>query len=94
VPSSDVAPIERIEDIPEELRGLFVEVVKASRHVADDEIKSLYRKLAAVRSVLADRERELRQVKGPCSNRFCCLHFAHSGPCNTDSRPNATGDVQ
>lgn len=36
---------------------------------------------AALRSVLADRERELLDLKGPCSNRACPLHYAHSGPC-------------
>jgi hypothetical protein len=33
------APIERIEDIPAELRDLFITHVKASRHVADGDIK-------------------------------------------------------
>lgn len=40
-------------------------------------------KLAAVRFVLAERERELLELKGPCSNAACCLHYAHAGPCNT-----------
>jgi hypothetical protein len=31
--------------------------------------------------VLADRERELLELKGPCSNSTCPLHYAHSGPC-------------
>lgn len=34
-------------------------------------------------SVLADRERELLDLNGPCSNRQCRLHLAHSGPCDT-----------
>jgi hypothetical protein len=28
------------------------------------------------------RERELLELKGPCSNKECRLHYAHSGPCN------------
>ncbi len=38
--------------------------------------------LAATKDVLADRERELLKLKGPCSNRRCRLHYAHSGPCD------------
>lgn len=41
--------------------------------------------LDAARAVLADRERELMELKGPCSNGACRLHYAHSGPC--DCRP-------
>ena len=37
--------------------------------------------LAALRSVLADREAELLEVKGPCSNGACSLHHTHRGPC-------------
>lgn len=36
---------------------------------------------SSLRAVLADRERELLELKGPCSNRTCGLHYAHSGPC-------------
>ena len=39
-------------------------------------------KLAAAKAVLADRERELLELKGPCSNKKCRLHYAHSGPCD------------
>lgn len=39
-------------------------------------------KLAATKAVLADREAELLALKGPCSNRTCRLHYAHSGPCD------------
>lgn len=35
----------------------------------------------ALKVVLADRERELWDLKGPCSNKECRLHYAHSGPC-------------
>jgi len=40
-------------------------------------------RLRAVISILAERERELLQVKGPCSFKECRLHYAHSGPCDT-----------
>ena len=39
--------------------------------------------VAAAHAVLADRERELLDLKGPCSNSRCRLHYAHSGPCDT-----------
>lgn len=38
--------------------------------------------LNATKAVLADRERELLELKGPCSNKTCRLHRAHSGPCD------------
>lgn len=38
--------------------------------------------VSAALSVLADRERELLELKGPCTNGRCRLHRAHSGPCN------------
>lgn len=49
----------------------------------------------AAKAVLADRERELLELKGPCSGGQvgvgpCRLHYAHSGPC--DIRPSA-GDT-
>ena len=37
---------------------------------------------AAAKSVLVDRERELLELKGPCSSSSCRLHYAHSGPCD------------
>lgn len=43
---------------------------------------------AALRGILADRERELLALKGPCSTSRCRLHYAHSGPC--DTRPART----
>jgi hypothetical protein len=39
--------------------------------------------IAGLRTILADRERELLEIKGPCSNGACRLHYAHSGPCDT-----------
>jgi len=41
-----------------------------------------------VAALTADRDR-LREgnanlaLKGPCRNKCCCLHYAHSGPCDT-----------
>jgi len=42
----------------------------------------LLAKLKAARFVCAERERELLELKGPCSNDACRLHYAHSGPCD------------
>jgi hypothetical protein len=39
-------------------------------------------KLKATEFVLAVRERELLAIKGPCSNKHCPLHYAHSGLCD------------
>jgi hypothetical protein len=36
-------------------------------------------KYESTKAVLAERERELLELKGPCST--CPLHYAHSGPC-------------
>jgi hypothetical protein len=36
----------------------------------------------AARFVCAERERELLDLKGPCSTNNCRLHYAHSGPCH------------
>jgi len=41
--------------------------------------------LNATRAVLAEREAELLELKGPCSGsagQLCRLHFAHRGPCD------------
>lgn len=40
-------------------------------------------RLRAAAAVLAIREKELLDLKGPCSNKACPLHYAHSGPCDT-----------
>jgi hypothetical protein len=45
--------------------------------------------VAATKHVLADRERELLSLKGPCSSTLCRLHFAHSGPCDAKSGAEA-----
>jgi hypothetical protein len=38
--------------------------------------------VVAAEAVLAERERELLELKGPCSNKQCRSHYAHSGPCD------------
>ena len=38
--------------------------------------------VGALRTVLADREKELLNIQGPCSNTRCRLHKAHIGPCD------------
>lgn len=38
--------------------------------------------LDAAKSVLADREKELLELKGPCTTEYCRLHRAHSGICH------------
>lgn len=38
--------------------------------------------VARLETILRDRERELLELKGPCSCKGCKLHYAHSGPCN------------
>jgi hypothetical protein len=38
--------------------------------------------IIALRNVLAVREEELLSLKGPCRNKTCRLHYAHSGPCD------------
>lgn len=43
--------------------------------------RALHAALEAAQAVLRERERELLTLKGPCSNRSCELHHAHSGPC-------------
>ena len=46
------------------------------------EYRDLLAKLAATKRVLAERERELREIRGCCSWMACRLHLAHSGPCD------------
>jgi hypothetical protein len=42
----------------------------------------LVTQLGSARAILAERERELLELKGPCTLKSCKLHYAHSGPCN------------
>lgn len=50
--------------------------VRVQSHKGDCSLSS------ALRFVLAERERELLELKGPCSNALCRLHYAHAGPCH------------
>lgn len=54
------------------------------REIRDDLAKEIDKagRISATRAVLADRERELLELKGPCSSAGCRLHYAHSGPCD------------
>ncbi len=51
--------------------------------------------LDATRALLAIREAELLGLCGPCSNRGCRLHRAHSGPCDLlgPVEPNTEGSA-
>jgi hypothetical protein len=44
-------------------------------------------RVLSLQFVLAERERELLELKGPCSNQSCPLHYAHSGPCDQKAQP-------
>lgn len=48
--------------------------------------------LHATQFVLGERERELLELKGPCSNQACRLHYAHAGPCDVIDSGSRTGD--
>lgn len=50
--------------------------------VRHEEGAALKRRVEILESVLEDRERELLELKGPCSSKQCRLHYAHSGPCD------------
>ncbi|WP_345509485.1 dATP/dGTP pyrophosphohydrolase domain-containing protein [Phytohabitans houttuyneae] len=52
-------------------------------------------RLAATQAVLAERERELLELKGACSTEACRLHYAHAGPCapRVESATTAVGAV-
>jgi hypothetical protein len=58
-----------------EIRDALTKAIEKAAHIS------------ATRAVLADRERELLELKGPCSNTGCRLHYAHSGPCDTRPTP-------
>jgi hypothetical protein len=49
------------------------------RQMSRDDLEREVRRLRAAAAVLAERERELLELKGKCSH--CRLHYAHSGPC-------------
>lgn len=54
--------------------------INLSREPASAE-DDLRHKLDVALRILAERERELLELKGPCSNAVCPLHYAHAGPC-------------
>lgn len=45
---------------------------------------ALRTRIKAVEFVCGERERELLELKGPCSSPECRLHYAHSGPCDIE----------
>jgi hypothetical protein len=53
-----------------EIRGALAKAIEKAAHIG------------ATRAVLSERERELLELKGPCSNTGCRLHYAHAGPCD------------
>lgn len=55
----------------------------AIAHQAEILAANGYGKLGPTQFVLREREAELLKLKGPCSNKTCPLHYAHSGPCDT-----------
>jgi hypothetical protein len=59
-------------------RGWTVPMLDVRR--VDDMVEKY--KLDATKAVLAERERELLELKGPCSEDACPLHYAHAGPCD------------
>ena len=54
----------------------------SAENPADQSATVPMHKYTALRTVLRDRERELLQLKGPCSWAECGLHHAHIGPCD------------
>jgi hypothetical protein len=59
----------------------------AERDELRAEVKRAEALLESTRRVLGYRERELLDLKGPCST--CRLHHAHSGPCDTSAEGGA-----
>jgi hypothetical protein len=57
------------------------------REILSDLTKAIEKaaRIGATRAVLADRERELLELKGSCSSAACPLHYAHSGPCDIEA---------
>jgi hypothetical protein len=43
---------------------------------------SLQSRYEAAKYALSVREGELLELKGPCADRLCRLHYAHKGPCH------------
>lgn len=60
------------------------------------EVSALLVRLRAAKAVLAEREQELLELKGPCSGGQtnlgrCRLHYAHSGPCDIKTKESDRG---
>ncbi|MES1975703.1 MAG: hypothetical protein V4472_24870 [Pseudomonadota bacterium] len=69
-----------LEDMSGIVRFPYEELYRIKRRAAERPLTAV----DSVRRVLADREKELFDLKGPCSNSTCRLHHAHSGPCDTE----------
>ena len=67
---------------PSGAKGEFARQALAAQKSAARVIGAADQLLMATRAVLTERERELLELKGPCSNNACRLHFAHAGPCD------------
>lgn len=57
------------------------ELQVAAQKAAARTLGAAQRLVVATHMVLVIREKELLDLKGPCSNKDCPLHFAHAGPC-------------
>lgn len=64
----------------------------ALRNIADVDRDYLLAELRAARSVLAERDAELLNLKGPCRAPGCRLHHAHRGPCAAVTAAKGDGD--
>jgi len=56
-------------------------------------VRAVLVRARALEAVLAVRERELLELKGPCRNSKCRLHYAHSGPCYCEPAAPDTGQL-
>ncbi len=65
---------------------------EATVHISIADLDVVKRRVKQLQSMLYDREAELLELKGPCSNSYCRLHYAHSGPCNVERIGVKDGD--
>lgn len=49
------------------------------------EVLALLARAEAAEALVAERDKELLQIQGPCRAPGCMLHRAHNGPCNIGS---------